>query len=332
MTALIGRREFIALLGVAAAAWPLAVKAQQPAMPVVAFINGGAADATARYLTAFRKGLREAGYVEGQNVTVEYHWLDGRYEGIPALMADLVRRQVALIATPGSNVAAVAAKAATATIPIVFGSADDPVKLGLVASLARPGGNATGVNFFAYEVTAKQLGLLQELVPKASRIAVLINPKTAFNVETTLQAVQQAARALRLEIQLLEASTADEIDAAFAVLARERADALFIQADGFYGSRRVQLATLAMRERMPASNVSREMVEAGLLMSYGTNIADMFRQVGIYTGSILKGTKPVDLPVIQSTKFEFVINARTAKALGIELSPLLLTRADEVIE
>jgi putative ABC transport system substrate-binding protein len=330
MTALIGRREFIALLGVAAAAWPLAVKAQQPAMPVVAFINGGAADATARYLTAFRKGLREAGYVEGQNVTVEYHWLDGRYEGIPALMADLVRRQVALIATPGSNVAAVAAKAATATIPIVFGSADDPVKLGLVASLARPGGNATGVNFFAYEVTAKQL--LQELVPKASRIAVLINPKTAFNVETTLQAVQQAARALRLEIQLLEASTADEIDAAFAVLARERADALFIQADGFYGSRRVQLATLAMRERMPASNVSREMVEAGLLMSYGTNITDMFRQVGIYTGSILKGVKPADLPVIQSTKFEFVINARTAKALGIELSPLLLTRADEVIE
>jgi putative ABC transport system substrate-binding protein len=326
------RRAFIALLGGAAAAWPLAVKAQQPAMPVVAFINGGAADATARYLAAFRKGLREAGYVEGQNVTVEYHWLDGRYEGIPALMADLVRRQVALIATPGSNVAAVAAKAATATIPIVFGSADDPVKLGLVASLARPGGNATGVNFFAYEVTAKQLGLLQELVPKASRIAVLINPKTAFNVETTLQAVQQAARALRLEIRPLEAGTADEIDAAFGVLAREHADALFIQADGFYGSRRVQLATLAMRERMPASNVSREMVEAGLLMSYGTNIADMFRQVGIYTGSILKGTKPVDLPVIQSTKFEFVINARTAKALGIELSPLLLTRADEVIE
>ena len=230
------RREFITLLGGAAAAWPLAARAQQPAMPVVAFINGGAADAAARYLAAFRKGLREAGYVEGQNVTVEYHWLDGRYEGIPALMADLVRRQVALIATPGSNVAAVAAKAATATIPIVFGSADDPVKLGLVASLARPGGNATGVNFFAYEVTAKQLGLLQELVPKAARIAVLINPKTAFNVETTLQAVQEAARALRLEIQLLEASTADEIDAAFAALARERADALFIQADGFYGA------------------------------------------------------------------------------------------------
>ena len=249
MTDFIGRREFITLLGGAAAAWPLAARAQQSAMPVVAFVNGGAADAAARYLAAFRKGLREAGYVEGQNVTVEYHWLDGRYEGIPALMADLVRRQVALIATPGSSVATLAAKAATATIPIVFGSADDPVKLGLVASLARPGGNATGVNFFAYEVMAKQLGLLQELVPKAARIAVLLNPRTAIHAETTLQAVQEAARALRLEIQVLKAGSADEIDAAFAALAREPADALFIQADGFYGTRRVQLATLAIRER-----------------------------------------------------------------------------------
>ena len=195
------RREFVRLFGGAAVAWPLAAPAQQAQMPVVAFINGGAADAATRYLAAFQRGLREAGYVEGQNITVEYYWLDGRYEGIPALMADLVRRQVALIATPGSNVAAVSAKVATATIPIVFGSADDPVKLGLVASFARPGGNATGVNFFAYEVTTKQLGLLKELVPGAARIAVLINPKTAFNVETTLQAVQEAARALRLEIQ-----------------------------------------------------------------------------------------------------------------------------------
>jgi putative tryptophan/tyrosine transport system substrate-binding protein len=325
------RREFITLIG-GAAAWPLAARAQQPAMPAIAFINGGAADAAARYLAAFRKGLREAGYVEGQNVTVEYHWLDGRYEGIPALMADLVRRQVALIATPGSNVAALAAKAATATIPIVFGSADDPVKLGLVPSLARPGGNATGVNFFAYEVVAKQLGLLHELVPKASRIAVLLNPRTAISAETTLQAVQEAARAVQLEIQVLKAGSADEIDTAFAALARERADALFIQADGFYGTRRVQLATLAMRERMPASNVSREMAEAGLLMSYGTNIADMFRQVGIYTGSILKGAKPAELPVMQSTKFEFVINLQTARSLGLEVSPMLLARADEVIE
>jgi putative ABC transport system substrate-binding protein len=325
------RREFIRLIG-GAAAWPLAARAQQPAMPVVAFINGGTPDAAARYLAAFRKGLREAGYVEGQNVTVEYHWLDGRYEGIPALMTDLVHRQVALIAAPGSNVAALAAKAATATTPIVFGSADDPVRLGLVASLARPGGNATGVNFFAYEVAAKQLGLLHELVPKAVRIAVLINPRTAISAETTLQAVQEAARALRLEMHVLKAASAEEIDAAFAALARERADALFIQGDGFYASRRVQLATLAMRERIPASNVSREMAEVGLLMSYGSNIADMFRQVGIYTGSILKGARPEDLPVMQSTKFEFVINLQTARSLGIDISPMMLARADEVIE
>jgi putative tryptophan/tyrosine transport system substrate-binding protein len=325
------RREFITLLGGAAAAWPIVARAQQAAMPVVAFINGGAADAAARYVAAFRKGLREAGYVEDQNVTVEYHWLDGRYEGA-ALMADFIRRQVALIATPGSNVAALAAKAATATIPIVFGSAEDPVKLGLVASLARPGGNATGVNFFAYEVAAKQLGLLRELVPKAVRIAVLINPRTAISAETTLQAVQEGARALGLEVHVLKAASPTEIDYAFAALARERPDALFIQGDGFYSSRRVQLATLAMRERIPASNVSREMAEAGLLMSYGTNIADMFRQVGVYSGSILKGVKPAELPVMQSTKFEFVLNLQTARALNLEVPPMLLARADEVIE
>jgi putative tryptophan/tyrosine transport system substrate-binding protein len=326
------RRAFVTLLGGAAVAWPLAARPQQPTMPVIAFINGGAADAGTRYLAAFRKGLREAGYVEAQNVTVEYHWLEGRFEVVPALMADLVRRQVALIATPGSNVAALAAKAATATIPIVFGSAEDPVKLGLVASLARPGGNATGVNFFAYEVVAKQLGLLQELVPKAIRIAVLINPRTAISAETTLQAVQEAARVLRLEVQVLKAATPVEIDDAFASLSHERADALFIQGDGFYSSRRVQLATLAMRERMPASNVSREMAEAGLLMSYGTNIVDMFRQVGVYSGGILKGAKPVDLPVMQSTKFEFVINLQTARALRLDVPATLLARADEVIE
>jgi putative ABC transport system substrate-binding protein len=325
------RRQFISLLG-GAAAWPMAARAQQPTMPVIAFINGGAADAATRYLAAFRKGLREAGYVEAQNVTVEYHWLEGRFEVVPALMADLVRRQVALIATPGSNVAALAAKEATATIPIVFGSAEDPVKLGLVASLARPGGNATGINFFAYEVVAKQLGLLRELVPQAARIAVLINPRTAISAETTLQVVQEAAPALRLEVQVLKAANPAEVDDAFATLARERADALFIQGDGFYSSRRVQLATLAMRERLPASNVSREMTEAGLLMSYGTSIADMFRQVGIYSGSILKGVKPADLPVMQSTKFEFVLNLQTARALNLEVPPMLLARADEVIE
>ena len=239
---------------------------------------------------------------------------------------------MALIAIPGSITVALAAKAATATVPIVFGSADDPVKLGLVASLARPASNATGVNFLAYEVAAKQLGLLHELVPDAVRIAMLINPRTGISAERTLHEMQEAARALRLEIKVLKAGSADEIDAAFLTLARERADALSIQGDAVYASRRVQLATLAIRERIPTGTISREMVEAGLLMSYGSNIADMFRQVGIYTGSILKGTKPDDLPVIQSTKLEFVINLQTAKSLGLSVSPMLLARADEVIE
>ena len=291
------RRQFITLLGGAAAAWPLAARAQQPAMPVVGLVNGGTADAAARYLAAFRKGMSETGYVEGQNVTVEYNWMDGRYDRIPAVMADLVRREVAVIVTPGTISAALAAKAATSTIPIVFGSAEDPVKLGLVASIARPGGNATGVNFFAYEVVSKQLGLLHELVPKAVRIAVLANPGTTISADITLQAVHEAARALKLEILIVKASTPGEIDAAFGTIARERADALFIQADGFFASRRVQLATLAVRDRIPASYFSREMVEAGLLMSYGTSISDMFRQVGIYTGSVLNGTS---LPTCRS--------------------------------
>jgi putative tryptophan/tyrosine transport system substrate-binding protein len=325
------RREIITLLG-GLATWPRVARAQQARPPVIGFINGGAADAAARYLAAFRKGLSETGFAENQNVMVEYHWLEGRYDLIPTVVDDLVRRQVAVIATPGSIVAALAAKAATSTIPIVFGAAEDPVKLGLVASLARPGGNATGTNFFGFEVISKQLGLLHELVPRASRIAVLINPGAAVAVDITLQALQQAARELALEITILKASTPSEIDAAFAALARERTGALFIEADGFFASRRVQIATLAARERIPATYGSREMVEAGLLMSYGTNIADMFRQVGIYTGTILKGAKPADLPVIQATKFEFIINLQTAKSLGLEISPMLLARADEVIE
>jgi putative tryptophan/tyrosine transport system substrate-binding protein len=325
------RREFITLLG-GAAAWPLATRAQQAGLPVVGFVNGGAADPAARYLAAFRKGLSETGFVEGRNVTVEYHWMEGRYDRIPTLIADLVRRQVAVIATPGSTEAALAAKTATSTIPIVFGSAVDPVELGLVASLARPGGNATGANFFAFEVASKQFGLLHELVPKASRIAVLINPSTGAAIDITLRAVQEVARALALEVPVLKASTPGEIDAAFEALARERVGALFIQADGFCASRRVQIATLAARERMPASFASREMVEAGLLMGYGTNIADMFRQVGIYTGGILHGARPADLPVIQATKFEFIINLQTAKSLRLDISPTLLARADEVIE
>jgi putative ABC transport system substrate-binding protein len=325
------RREFITLLG-GAAAWSLAARAQQPAIPIVGFVNGATADNAPRNGGAFRKGLSETGFFEGQNVSVEYHWMAGQYERLPALMADLVRRGVAVIATPGFPSGALAAKAATATIPIVFGVPSDPVKLGLVASLAQPSGNATGINFFVVEITTKRLGLLHELVPKATRIAVLVNPASPLVTEETLKGVQEAARALGLQIFILNASSIEEIDAAFAALARERADALFIAGDAFFASRRGQFATLAARNRMPASFVNREMVEAGLLMSYGTNVADMFRQVGIYTGSILKGVKPADLPVLQSTKFEFVINLQTARSLGLEVPPMLLARADEVIE
>ena len=279
-------------------------------MPVVGFVSGGSADASAGLVAAFRKGLSETGYVEGQNVTVEYHWLEGQYDRLPALMADLVRRRVAVIATPGTTPAAIAAKAATATIPIVFGVAEDPVKLGLVASLARPGGNATGINFFIQEVVAKRLALLHELVPKAVRVAVLLNPANATSAETTLRGVQEAARIIGLQIHVLNASTSREIDAAFATLARERPDALFVAGDAFFTSRRVQFATLAARDRIPAAYGQRDYVEAGGLMSYGTDIADSFRQVGVYTGNILKGAKPADLPVVQSTKFEFVIKRR----------------------
>jgi putative ABC transport system substrate-binding protein len=326
------RRAFITLLGGAAAAWPIAVNAQQPAMPVVGFVNTGVADASANRLAAFRKGLSEAGYAEGQNVVVEYHWLEGHYERLPAVMADLVRRRVAVIATPGSAEASRAAKAATSTIPIVFGVPEDPVTLGIVASLARPGGNATGINFFGVEVDAKRLGLMHELLPKASRFAVLVNPANVTTTKSTTKALKETARALGLEVLFFNASAPREIDAAFTAFVRERAEALFIAGDGFFSSRRVQLATLAARDRTPASYVSREMVEAGLLMSYGTVFADMFRQVGIYTGNILKGTKPTDLPVLQSTKFEFVINQQTARSLGLDIPAMLLARADEVIE
>jgi putative ABC transport system substrate-binding protein len=326
------RRAFITLLGGMAAAWPLAAHAQQPAMPVVGLINLGTPDAMARYVAAFRNALSEAGYVEGQNVTVEYHWLEGQYDRLPALMADLVRRRVAIIATPGGTPAALAAKAATTTIPIVFGVAENPVRMGLVANLARPGGNATGVNFFLGEVVAKRLGLLHDLVPKAVRIAVLVNPANAPTAEATLRDIPEAARAIGLQIQVLNATTTLEIDAAFATIVRDRADALFVALDAFFAARRGQFATLAARDRVPTSCANREMVEAGLLMSYGTNIPDMFRQVGIYTGNILKGDKPAELPVLQSTKFEFVINLQTARALGIEVPNSMQLLADEVIE
>src|SRR5450631_2006692 len=325
------RREFLTLLSGAAAAWPLAARAQQPAMPVVGFIRDGSADTSARYVAAFRKGLSEAGYVEGQNVTVEYHWLEGHYDRLPALLADLVRRQVAVIATPGS-LPSRAAKAATATIPIVFGVGEDPVHFGLVASLARPGGNATGINFFASEVVAKRLRLLHDLVPKAVRVAVLVNPGNASVAETTVREVQEAATTIGLQIQILNATTTGEIDAAFATFARERPDALFVAGDAVFVSRPVQLVTLTARDRIPATYPIRDFVAAGGLMSYGTNFADTFHQIGVYTGRILKGAKPADLPVLQSTKFEFVINLKTAKALGLDVPLYLQQIADEVIE
>ena len=324
------RRQFITLLG-GAPAWPLAARAQQ-AMPLVAVINAGSVDSAAPFMAVFRKGLNETGYVEGQNVTVEYHWLEGQYDRVPALIADLVRRRVAVIATPGIPSATIAAKAATTTIPIVFGVSEDPVKIGLVASLARPGGNATGINFFNSEVVAKRLGLLHELAPKAARIAVLVNPANASIAEPTLREVREAAPTLGLQIHVLNASTIGEIDAAFAALARERLDALFVAGDAFFATRRGQFATLTARDRIPAAYAVRDIVAAGGLMSYGTDVADMFRQVGVYTGNILKGAKPADLPVAQSTKFEFAINLQTARALGIEVPPGVLSIADEVIE
>jgi putative ABC transport system substrate-binding protein len=326
------RRQFITLLGGAAAAWPLGASAQQPAVPVVVFLHPGASEVGARDVAAFRKGLQEIGYVEGQNVTIEYQWLEGQYDRLPAVMGDLVRRPVAVIAIPGSGPATRAAKAATATIPIVFGVAGDPVQLGLVDSLARPGGNATGVNFLAEEVAAKRLRLLHELVPKAARVAVLVNPANAAATENTLRDLHEAAPIIGLQIQVLKAATMGEIDGAFAMLARERPDALFVGPDGFFSSRRVQFAILAARERIPAAYTQRGYVAAGGLMSYGTDQLDMSRQVGIYSGRILKGAKPTDLPVQQSTKFEFVINVQTARALGIELPPSVLSIADEVIE
>jgi putative tryptophan/tyrosine transport system substrate-binding protein len=328
----VNRREFISLLGGAAVGWPLAARAQQSAMPVVGFVSGRAREDSARDATAFRKGLNETGFIEGQTVMVEYHWLDGQYDRLSSLMADLVRRRVAVIATPGSNPAALAAKAATTTIPIVFGVGDDSVRMGLVASIARPGGNATGINFFVAEVLAKRLGLLHQLVPKAVRIAVLVNPANASTAEAALRDIPEAARAIGLEIQVLNASTSREIEAAFATLLRDRADALFVAPDGFFVTRRVQFATLAARHAIPATYPSREFVAAGGLMSYGTDIVEMYRQAGVYTGQILKGAKPADLPVLRSTKFEFAINLQTATALGIEVPNSIQLLADELIE
>jgi len=327
------RREFIALLAGLAAFWSRAVHAQQPAMPVVAFINGGSANAESGRVAAFRKGLSETGYIEDQNVRVEYHWLEGHYERVPALLTEIIGRHVAVIATPAFTSAALAAKAATATIPIVFSVGEDPVALGLVVSLAHPGGNATGINVFAFEIYTKRLALMHELLPKATRFAVLINPANVVSArEVTSKALKDAARTLGLDLVFFNASTPEEIDAAFAAFAREKPDALFIGGDSYFVARQTQLATLAVRDRIPTSCFLRDMAQAGLLMSYGVSDEDTFGQVGVYTGRILKGAKPADLPVMQATKFEFVINLQTAKSLGLDVPPTLLARADELIE
>jgi len=326
------RRKFISLIGSTAVAWPLAARAQQPPLPVVALVNLRSAEASVRLANAFRKGLNEAGWVDGQNVTVEYNWLDGRFDRVSSVIADIVRRRVAVIATPGTIYGAQAAKAATTTIPIVFGVGDDPVKQGLVTSLARPGGNVTGYNFLLAEVGTKRLELLHGLVPKAVRFAMLVNPENVPIAARTLREVPEAARAIGLQIQIINASTKDEIGAAFDTLVRDKIDALFVAPDPFFISQRDQFATLTARYRIPAAYSTRDDVEAGGLMSYGTDNQEMYRQVGVYTGQILKGAKPADLPVLQSTKFELLINLKTAKALGIEVPNSILLLADEVIE
>jgi putative tryptophan/tyrosine transport system substrate-binding protein len=323
------RRNFIALLGGAAAVWPLAARAQQLALPVIGIVGISAPDTIGDRLRAFRLGLKEAGYLDGENVVVDYRWTENQFDRLSELAADFVRKHVAVIATVAG--ASLSAKLATTSIPIVFIATEDPVRLGLVASLARPGGNLTGINIFSAELVAKRLELLRDLLPSATRIAVLISPAGPSS-EATLRDIEPAAHALGLEVQVLNASTPREIDAAFAILVRERLDALFLGADPFFTSRRVQLANLAARHGLAMISATRELPEAGGLISYGANIADGWRQVGIYVGRILKGTKPADLPVVQSTKFELVINAQTARILGVDVPAALLARADEVIE
>ena len=329
MIAKLKRREFITLIGGAAAAWPLAARAQQPVLPVIGFLRSTSIERSAHLVAAFRQGLKESGYIEGQNVAIEYRSAEGQYDRLPGLAEDLVRRQVAVIVATGGDASALAAKAATSTIPIVF-TGEDPIRAGLVASLNHPGGNITGVNLMTGEAGSKRLGLLRELVPKAATIAVLFNPNSP-GTENHLPDVQSAARSLGLQIRVLNVTDQGEIDAAFGTLARERPDALLVNPDPFMNSRREQIVTLANHYRFPALYEWREYVEAGGLMSYGPSHTEPYRLIGIYTGRILKGAKPADLPVIQSTKFELVINLKTAKALGVTIPNTVLIAADETI-
>jgi putative tryptophan/tyrosine transport system substrate-binding protein len=323
------RRAFVSLLG-GAAAWPLAARAQQTELPVIGFLHPASPNTLEDRVRGFRQGLKETGVVEGENVAIEYRWAEDQNDRLPALAAELARRRVAVIAT--TTTGAFAVKAATTAIPIVFVAAEDPVKLGLVATLARPGGNLTGINFFEVELSAKRLELLRELVPGAARVAVLVNPAEVTNTEAILKDVELAARAMGLQIEVLKATTSGEIDAAFVTIGRERPDGLFVGGGPFFTSRRLQLAHWATRVAIPAAFGLRQYAEAGGLMSYGASLMDAWRQVGIYTGRILKGAKPADLPVVQASKFELVINAQTARILGLTVPPTLLARADEVIE
>jgi putative ABC transport system substrate-binding protein len=324
------RREVLTLLG-GAAAWPLSAWAQQQAMPVVGFLNPASPDGMGDRLRGFRRGLKESDYVEGENLAVEYRWADNEVERVPALAADLVRRRVAVIVATGA-LAASAATTATTVIPIVFLAAEDPVRLGLVASLARPGGNRTGINLVSGELVAKRLEFIREMLPTAKRVAIFVNPTNPTNMESTLRDAEPAARAMGLQMRVLNASTSSDINAAFASLAQEPADAIFVSVDVFLNSRRVQLANLASRHAIPTTFPFRDCAEAGGLMSYGSDVADAFRQVGTYAGRILKGAKPADLPVMQAAKFELVINLQTARMLGLTVPPTLLTAADQVIE
>ena len=323
------RREFITLLG-SIAVWPLAARAEQP-MPVIGLLDPRSPDAMADRLRAFRLGLKDVGYVEGENVTIIYRFAEDQNDRLPELAAELVRRQVTVIAASATT-AAPAAKAATTTIPIAFIAAQDPVRLGLVASLARPGGNLTGINFFSGELAAKRLDLLHDLLPRAVRVAVLVNPADTANTASILRDVEEAARAIGLQVQVLNASTSREINAAFEDVGRDRPDVLFVGTNTFLNARRIQVVQLAAFHRLPAVYPTPDFVQVGGLMSYGANFMDAFRQLGIYTGRILKGAKPADLPVMQSSKFDLVINAETARMLGLTVPPSLLARADEVIE